>query len=249
MPRTTIDRKRAQALLFPIAAFLLAGGLGRKKARESFESAIRAAERTIGRRRIDHIGHPTYYADIVARWAHDKRFVDDKGRPRLLEMRGKHGFVSLVHGVSRTLEPESVLRVLTRYGNVRRTRARSYALVRPFFFTSTQTTMAFEPIAYFLADASSTLGRILKRTRRSRTPELFWRKVECTGLSEKSVKSFTAFATDRSLEFLEELDDWLEARRAVDIGKPGTEVFRRVGLGLFSIHSDIEKPHSATSRA
>jgi uncharacterized protein DUF6502 len=248
VPRTTIDQKRAQALLFPIAAFLLAGGLGRKKARESFESAMKDAERTVGGRRIDHIGHPTHYADIVARWAHDKRFVDDKGRPRLLEMEGKHSFASLVHGISRTLDPESVLSVLTRYGNVRRMRAGRCALVRPFFFTSTQTTMAFEPMAYFLTDASSTLGRILKRTKRSRGPELFWRKVECTGLSEKAVKSFISFATDRSLEFLEELDDWLEARRASEIGKPGTAVFRRVGLGLFSIHSDIETPNGATSR-
>jgi hypothetical protein len=106
--------------------------------------------------------------------------------------------------------------------------------------------MAFEPMAYFLADASSTLGSILKRTKRSRGAELFWRKVECTGLSEKAVKSFTAFARDRSLEFLEELDDWLEARRAAEGAKHGAGVFRRVGLGLFSIHSDNETPHSAS---
>ena len=247
MRRTTIDQRRATALLFPIAAFLLAGGLGRRKARDSFESAIREAESIVGGRRIDHIGHPTHYADIVALWAHDKRFADARGHPRLLELTGKHGFASLVHEISRTLDPESVLSILRRYGNVRRTRGR-YALVRPFFFTSSQTTMAFEPMAYFLADASSTLGRILKRTRRSRGAELFWRKVECTGLSEKAVKSFTAFARDRSLEFLEELDDWLEARRASETGKRTSADFRRVGLGLFSIYSDVESPHSATSR-
>jgi len=247
VPQTKIDRRRAQALLFPIAAFLLAGGLGRKKAQESFESAIQQAQSIVGGRRIDHIGHPTHYADIVARWAHDRRFVNDKGHPRLLELRGKHGFVSLVRGVSRTLDPEAVLSVLTRYGNVRRTKVGRYVLIRPFFFTSTQRSMAFEPMAYFLADASSTLGRILKRTKRSRGPELFWRKVECTGLSEKAVKGFTAFARDRSFEFLEELDDWLEARRASQLGKSGAAC-RRVGLGLFTIHSDIETPRRAASR-
>jgi hypothetical protein len=245
--RTRIDHKRAQALLFPIAAFLLAGGLGKKKAQQSFERAIKEAQTFVGGRRIDHIGHPTHYADIVARWAHDKRFVEDNGRPRLLELRGKNSFSSLVHGIGRSLHPESVLTVLTRYGNVRKTKAGRYALVRPFFFTSTDRTMAFEPIAYFLADASSTLSRILKRTKRTRGPELFWRKVESIGLSERAAKSFTAFARDRSLDFLEELDDWLEARRASESGKGGPGLLRRVGLGLFSIQSDIETPRLGPS--
>jgi Family of unknown function (DUF6502) len=238
--RTKIDRKRAEALLFPIAAFLLTGGLDKRAAQDSFASAIKNAQSMVGGRRIDHIGHPTHYADIVGRWAHDKRFVDDSGRPRRLALRGRHGFAELVREVNRSLNPRSVLSVLTRYGNVRKTRGARYVLARPFFFTSARRSMAFEPMAYFLADASSTLGRILKRTRRSRGAELFWRKVECTGLSEKAAKSFTAFARDRSLDFLEELDDWLEARRASETRRRRTRLSRRIGLGLFSIQSDAE---------
>jgi hypothetical protein len=242
--RTKIDQKRAEALLFPIAAFLLTGGLDKRRAQDSFASALKEARGIVGGRRIDHIGHPTHYADIVGRWAHDKRFIDESGRPRQLALGGKHGFSALVHAVNRSLNSRAVLSVLTRYGNVRKTKGARYALARPFFFTSTQRSMAFEPMAYFLADASSTLGRILKRTRRSRKAELFWRKVECTGLSEKAAKSFTAFARDRSLHFLEELDDWLEARRASETRGPRRRIFRRVGLGLFSIQSDTETPRS-----
>jgi hypothetical protein len=205
----------------------------------SFTSAIKKAQSKAGGRRIDHIGHPTHYADIVARWAHDKRYVDEKGCPRVLSFDGKYQFVSLARGVSPSLDARSVLNVLIRYGNVRVKGVR-YELVRPFFFTSTQKSMAFEPMAYFLADASSTLGRILKRTKRSRSPELFWRKVECTGLSEKAAKSFNVFSRERSLDFLEELDDWLEARRASEVGRRRPRVFRRIGLGVFSIQSDIE---------
>lgn len=248
MPRTKIDSKRAESLLFPIAAFLLAGGLNKRTAYDCFRSAIEKAQNVAGLRRIDHIGHPTHYADIVARWANDRQFVDSRGRPRTLVLRGKYELDTLVRSVSPTLNAREVLKVLTRYGNVRKTRSGRYALMRPFFFTSTQTSMAFEPMAYFLADASSTLGRILRRTKRSRGPELFWRKVESTGLSENTAKNFIAFVRDRSLDFLEELDDWLEARRSANSKVRGSRKFRRVGLGLFSIHSDLEERSAKRQR-
>ena len=243
--KSKIDRDRAEALLSPIAAFLLAGGMTRRTAQESFAAAIEKAQSLAGGRRIDHIGHPTHFADIVGRWAHDKRFVDDRGRPRLLAWSGKNQFTSLVRGIDGTLDPRLVLSVLTRYGNVRKVKGARYALARQFFFTSTHETMAFEPMAYFLADASATLGRILNRAKRSRAPELFWRKVECTELSERAVKSFMAFARDKSLDFLEHLDDWLVARQGVENRRRRSKSFRRVGLGLFTIQSDAEASQAA----
>jgi hypothetical protein len=116
-------------------------------------------------------------------------------------------------------------------------------LTRPFFFTSSEKSMAFEPMAYFLSDASATLSRILKRRHRrhhSRTPELFWRKVESTCVSEAVAKKFTIFTTERCLLFLEELDDWLQAHSPGETN--GKRKGRRVGLGLFSIYSDLEPP-------
>src|SRR6185437_11169025 len=112
-------------------------------------------------------------------------------------------------------------------------------LVRPFFFASSETKMAFEPVAFFLNDASATLTRILRRRRDARTPELFWRKVESASISDADADKFNTFARERSMLFLEELDDWLEAHaRQVKSRKPSS---RRVGLGLFSIYSEPEK--------
>lgn len=241
--KTRIGSKRAESLLFPIAAFLTAGGLSKVIAQKSFAAALAQAQKVAGRR-IEHIGHPTHYADIVGRWAHDPRFVDAKGHPRQLQMDGKDGLKALIRSVDPSLNPRSVLTVLTRYGNVRRTRAKRYTLIRPFFFTSSQSSVAFEPMAYFLSDASSTLSRILKRNRASRGPELFWRKVETKGLSESAAIEFIQFVAARSLVFLEEIDDWLEARRSSGVSKDKDQ-FRRVGLGLFSIYSNPELPAPA----
>jgi len=237
--KTEISGKRAEALLFPIATFLRAGGLSKKAAVDRMRAAFDSAHKLVRARRIEHIGHPLLYADIVALWAHDMRFVDEAGRPRALAIEGKNEFSALVRAVDKQATAGDALGVLIRFGNVRKTRTGKYRLVRPLFFTSTDKAMAFEPMAYFLSDASSTLGRILKRTSRSRGPELFWRKVETAGLSSANAHRFVEFVRERGQEFLEELDDWLESR-AVRGKTKSRRGLRRVGIGMFSIDSSAE---------
>jgi hypothetical protein len=238
--RTRISGRRAEALLFPIAAFLLAGGLSKKAAIKQFEAAFERSRKIAGTRRIEHIGHPMLYADIVASWGHDSRFLNEAGRPRTLAMKGKNELAALVRAVDPKCNPRSVVDVLIRFGNVQKTVNEKYRLVRPLFFTTTNKAMAFEPLAYFLSDASSTLGRILRRTPQSRGPELFWRKVESSGLSAASARQFVAFVRERGQGFLEELDDWLESRATKKKRGRAKSRLRRVGLGLFSIDSTAE---------
>jgi hypothetical protein len=184
------------------------------------------------------------YADIVALWGHDARFLDSAGRPRPLSLEGKNGLGALIRTVNPECDPVAAIGVLTRFGNIRRVRNGKYRLIRPLFLTSTSKTMAFEPMAYFLSDASSTLARILRRTSRTRSPELFWRKVECSGLSATNARRFVAFVSERGQEFLQEIDDWLEARAAKGGRRRSARNPRRVGLGLFSIDSksDLARP-------
>jgi hypothetical protein len=184
-----------------------------------------------------HIGHPTLYADVIGTWVRNKRFLDIEGRPRVLTFNGRSGFAALVRSASQA-DAKAVLAVLMRYGNVRRTSEGQYRLTRPFFYTTSRKTMAYEPVAYFLSDASTTLSRILKRTARWNGPDLFWQKTENKLISAATAKRFTAFAKERSLVFLDELDDWLEAHR--DRKPNGRRQYRRLGLGVFSIYSDPE---------
>jgi hypothetical protein len=192
---------------------------------------------------MEHIGHPTPYADVVAAWVRRKQYLDSSGRPRILPLSGPSGFAALVQKVSPGTKARTVLSVLMRYRNIRRVKDGKYELVKPFFYANSDKTTAFEPIAYFLSDASATLSQILKRKQRVRHPERFWRKVESIYLSEAIARKFAAFARERSLLFLEELDDWLEAHRRATTNS--TRKRRRVGLGLFSIYST---PESAAPR-
>lgn len=241
---TTIDTQRASALLFPIAAFLHAGGMANQEALDIFAAALKKVSKTSVGRKMEHIGHQTPYTDIVALWTRNKRFLDRRGSPRPLRIEGRSGFAALVRSVAPEADPAAVLSVLRRYGNVKRTRQGTYELIRTFFYTSNSNRMAYEPIASFLSDASSTLSKILKRSKLWRGPDLFWQRAESIRISEAAAKRFTAFAKERGLVFLDELDDWLEAHS--DRKKTGRrQQRRRVGLGMFSIYSDRETPDAS----
>jgi len=54
-------------------------------------------------------------------------------------------------------------------------------------------------------------------------------------MSKPNAKKFVEFAKQRSLLFLFEMDDWLQAHASVKVF--GSKKRIRVGLGLFSIYS------------
>jgi hypothetical protein len=236
--RSTIDRRRAKSLLNPIAAFLYAGGFTKREALAVFSSVLDSLQKDRTNRRMEHIGHPTSYADVIAAWSRDRRFVDASGKPRALSLSGRNGFTTLVRSVSPQTTVKTALSVLLRFQNVRRLKDGRYSLVNPFFYTNSDRATAFEPIAFFLSDASATLSKILKRQEQTIQPERFWRKVETFYVSDAIARKFVAFARERSFLFLEELDDWLEAHRDTPTSRARKR--RRVGLGLFSIYSDYE---------
>jgi len=234
--KITIERKHVESLLFHIAMFLSIGGVAQKEAQKEFVSAYRRAVKLATGRKIENIEYPIDHADIVGLWMRDKRFLDMTGRPRTLSLRGKNSFVTLVRLVNSGANPSKVLKTLIRYGNVRRVRDGRYCLVRSFFSISTPKRVAFEPSTYFLADASETLEKIFTRTKQTKSPEDFWQKVENTRLSAKSAKRFLTFSRQRTIEFLGEMDEWLEANSETSKSKKSNKK-RRVGLGVFSVYS------------
>jgi hypothetical protein len=241
--RTSIDRLRAEALLFPLAAFLSASGWSKSDAERSFSRAFDLSLDTQGARQIKHIGNPTPYADMVALWMRDRRFIDSSGRSRPLPLQGRISFTTLVRDVSSKVDPQAALSVLMHFKNVRRTGRGRYKLVSPFFRAYSAKSLAFEPMANFLSDASDTLGRILKRKARSRSADLFWRTAETSNLSEAGAKQFFTFSKERTLAFVNEIDEWLEAHRCGSTATTRKLKRRRIGLGVFSIFSGLELPH------
>lgn len=237
--QTVIDRNQAISLLYPIAAFFNSGGMSKTEALAALNAATDYVTKSEGRRQLEHIGTPMCYLDLIANWTRERKFLDSRGRPRPLRLSGTNGFSALVKCSGTRRDPKKLLSVLMRYKNVRRLSDGRVQLVSPIFRASAGSKMAFEPIAYFMNDAASTLTYTLKNVSASPNPDLFWRTVESAQISKASAKKFTEFAKERSLLFLEELDDWLRAHASTRAA--GSRKRLRVGLGVFSIYSEERK--------
>ena len=242
--KTKIDRKKAESFLFPIAAFLKDGGLSRMEATEVLLAAYERAGKTFKKQKIKHIGHRIPYQNVIASWIRDKRFLDASGKPRILAMGGRDGFAALVRqGRGQyKIDPKTMLSVLLHYGNVRKIGKDRYSLVESFFNSFGFKDLAFEPHASFLADASETLGRMLVGKKKTQARKPFWLRVENVELSAVAARKFNSYIRSRSLTFLEEVDDWLEAHAQKDKKSRSSPRKRRVGLGLFSIDSNRTEP-------
>ena len=235
--RAGVDHKKAHSIIFPTAAFLGGSGLTKEEVIGAFSSIYDQAVRTLHSRKMEYVGYTFLYQKIVALWVRDKQFLDESGKPRNLSLRGRSSFSTLVRLVQPKASPKVALSVLVRCGNVRRIGKERYALVRSFFRTDGPKSVAFEPNARFLSDVGTTLGNILRNHSPSGFPIPFWRKVEASNLSASMAKRFSLFSRERTLMFLEELDDWLEAHGNKSKNR---KVGRRVGIGVFSIISDPE---------
>jgi hypothetical protein len=50
--------------------------------------------------------------DVVTKWTKSAPFLDSQGQPRILPLKGKNGFISLVHLVDASVDPMQMLRTL-----------------------------------------------------------------------------------------------------------------------------------------
>jgi hypothetical protein len=206
---------------------------------ETYDKAAKILKNHKGR----HIGNRVPYQDIMSLWKRDKRFLDKDGKPRVLSMNGKDGFAALVREGrgAHDIEPNEVLSVLLHYGNVRRVGKDKYSPATSFFNVFGSKDIAFEPHASFLSDASDTMSRMLFGRNKSKGVTPFWLRVENFDLSAAAVKSFRNYALPRSLAFLEEIDDWLGAHAQKTRSRAKLRK-RRVGLGIFFVHSNRTGP-------
>jgi hypothetical protein len=232
--KVVIDRGQAASLLYPIAAFFKRAGMTRSQSLAAFAAALDDVRKLAGKR-LEQIGAPSSYADLIGTWTRERRFLDSRGRPRPLTLSGAHGFGALAKSACSGRDPKRLLSVLIRYGNVRRLSNGRLQLLTPYFRASDESKVAFEPSARFLNDVVAALTHVLKDSGVRSKPHHFWRTVQSARVSQRGAREFLEFARDRSLIFFEEIDDWLQAHS--DARARGDRKRLRVGLGLFSIYS------------
>lgn len=226
----------AENLLSPVIGFMMASGMSQSDIAEIVESSIARFKEQAGSTSVGSMKLIDTYRDIISGWTTKGDYLDSQGLPRALPIGGKNGFKSLVHSVSATTNVQDVVTELQRYGNIRRQKDGKLKLLKDFLHVTSNKKLAYEPHFSFLSQACDTTGSLLKRKQLKKEIRNFWRTAEVVDLPRSDLPEFLTFARERSLTFLQELDEWL---RAHSRSKKKSMRKTRAGLGLFSFHDSI----------
>jgi Family of unknown function (DUF6502) len=240
--QSTSNAKQSEvkSLLTPVVGILRAAGLDLGDVRVALEAVWNRPMSAGQNLRIDNLEDPHSCALIVSTWIRNLSYVNDEGAPRTLRMSGKYGFGALVKAAAPNVSPAAALRTLVRYGNVTTERDGRIRLQKSFLKICTESRIAYEPSARFLEDAADSVRASLgMKSGLPGSARNFWRVAESVRLPAKKIPLYLSYANRRSLAFLQEMDDWLEANSPSDQGS-GRQKLRKVGLGIFGICSPVK---------
>jgi hypothetical protein len=231
------NRVAPSDLLTPIVMLLQRSGMSLEQLRDEFDRAARRALRSKSNLRVEKIEQTFACANIVDRWLRHPLFVNSAGRPKDLPLTGKSSIASLFKSAGISGSPDSLLKVLIQYGNVKKTDGGTYRLLYRYMQFLNQDYLPFEPNFQLLVDATTVATRGL--ARKNKGPQLYFFSVERRDISPKFVAEFISYTHEKALLFAHEINDWLEEHGGVSSKSKGkASKPKRLGMALFPICSD-----------
>ena len=240
-PEESIPRDLGvQDLLVPIVEFLQRSGMQRPQLHLEWQSAIARASRARKGVKVIRIGYEQLGLTIVSRWLRDPNYLNHAGRPDDLPLRGRRSFCSLLKSCAVSLPAADLLHSLIEFGTVKKVNSNKYRLIRRSINFAIPSYLPFEPNFQFLVDAvhASTWGSSVV----PKSPRLFWQNVASNSVPNKYAADFLRFSKQRSLSFMHEINDWLEAHETASAAAPrkaaNSPRSKRIGIGLFGVCSE-----------
>jgi hypothetical protein len=239
--KTNSPEEYASDLLSPTVALFKSLGLDLREIQQIVAYAYNKVGNFKGYKKIERSSGiaDAINSDIVSKWIRSINFLDKQGQPKILALKGKNSFYSLVRAVDPNCDPLHVLNILMRYKTVEKVNGKNnYKLKVPFYKSDSGDHILINTATSFLWDANKTIFHLLKRRLNKGREDPFWFRVKVDNLAKKDIEKFMAFMRERVMLFLYEADDWLEAHRAKGrVG--GGRTVKRVGLGIFSFANDF----------
>ncbi len=171
---------------------------------------------------------------VITAWLTSPEFLDKKGNPKELPMRGERAsFLSLVRQYSGDIKGRAVLEELLRLNAVEETPDKTLRLIRQAFVPLNNEADKIDVMGTCVKDMLSTVGHNIAR----RANEAFLQQqVVYHNISEDIVEQFRALSREKCERVIAELSQWLSARKKETANSPGRKV-ERLGLGLYYIQS------------
>lgn len=239
------NKRRAQAvassgiasLLTPQIRFLRAAGVTLEQMEQVIRTEFRRQIPKSKRGRVEHVRFNNQCARLIANWKVLPEFLEPTGYPRDLKLKGKRSFLQLATLSAPGVKPSELLRLLFEFGSVVKLRSGLLRLRTKAFMAKAPKgrVVAYEPNMQLLIDAARVVDDQLEISAgRARAAPRYWRAVDNHWIPERFLGSFISFSKRRSMELMEEIEDWLDEHEISRDSGRGKNL-RRLGIGLFSI--------------
>jgi hypothetical protein len=211
-----------------VSRIALLTGMTRREVRRYRESGV---ERPAGDVRAeDDLNHASR---VLAGWHLDAEFIDEIGKPQVLEAKGAGAtFEQLVRRYAGDIPVTALIKELVRSSSIERTNDGRYRALRRFYMPRAMDGQAVERAGAVIADLATTVEHNL--TRDAAEPPRFEGRAQNRHVDPRQLPAFRAFMEREGQAFLERCDEWLSAHEAQRVdGAPVATL--RLGVGVFAI--------------
>lgn len=212
-----------------VSRIALLTGMTRREVRRYRDEAA-AARTSTDARAEDDLNHASR---VLAGWHLDAEFIDELGRPRVLEAKGEGAtFEQLIRRYAGDIPVTALTKELLRSGSIERTASGGYRALRRFYMPRAMDGHAVERAGAVVADLATTVEHNLARDEYE--PPRFEGRAQNRHIDPRHLPAFRAFMEREGQAFLERCDEWLSAHEMAPEADTATAL--RLGVGVFAIH-------------
>lgn len=166
-------------------------------------------------------------------WHNDPRYLDDKGRPKELDISGGHSHVSmqsLSEDADCSVTVDNVIDSLTNAGAIEVRDGKARVKARTFIMNPSDESTAM----YFGIAGSNLLSTLVHNTGDDFDAPFFERTTWVSGINRAVFPRFSELVSETSIPFLELLDDWLTHRQGqLGDGQQENSDGEVLGVGIY----------------
>lgn len=177
-------------------------------------------------------------SQILTGWHVDEEF-SDAGQPKELPQTGPSGSLSsLLKRYAGDLPHSALRKEMLQQGLIEETAGGQLRVLKRDYIYTTLDPEIVNQMSVSLHDHATTLDHNLNDQRKS--PTRFEGIADNARISSRSARTFMKLVETRSMDFLNEIDDWLSAHETDENKRSsGREV--RMGVGIYLIHDDLKE--------
>lgn len=172
---------------------------------------------------------------VISGWTRDSDFLDSKGKPRELVLRGAdNSFEQLVARYSGDITARAILDELLRVGAATKSDDRVRVCHQAYIPEKSQSEK-IDLLSTHTADLLNTGIHNLSQENNAR----FQRQVSYADLPQSVIDEFQQYSHDRCLELILEFDRWLAQKKSIQNWDSNTPT-GRVGVGVYYFNNRTE---------